>query len=64
MDDLPGTMHIKESPTFENVEEFERNAIIKALDEFKSNKSKVADALRMSRSTLYEKIKKYGLHEK
>jgi len=63
IDDLPGTMHIKDHLIFESVEEFERNAIIKALDEYNSNKSKAADALRMSRSTLYEKIKKYGLQE-
>jgi len=39
----------------------ERKAIIQALESTKGNKSKAAILLQLSRSQLYEKLKKYGL---
>jgi len=43
------------------VENAELEAIRKALDEMKGNKAKAAKMLGISRSGLYEKIKKYQL---
>lgn len=43
------------------VEDAEKNAIIKSLGLTKGNKVKAAKLLDISRSTLYEKIEKYGL---
>lgn len=39
----------------------EREAILKALEFYKGNKIKVSDALGISRSSLYNKLKKYGI---
>lgn len=42
-------------------EDAEREAIIRALDIYKGNKLKVADSLGISRSSLYNKLKKYDI---
>lgn len=42
-------------------EEAEREAIIKALESFDGNKLKVSDWLGISRSSLYNKLKKYNI---
>lgn len=39
----------------------ERQLIVEALEEFKYNKSKAAQALNIDRSTLYQKMKRYGI---
>ena len=44
-----------------NLTDHERNVIIKALDRYSGNLTKTAQKLGINRSTLYEKIKKYGL---
>ena len=43
---------------------FERETIIKALNEAKGNKAQTAKNLGITRQTLYEKIKKLGISEK
>ena len=54
------------SPTSEedqglNLEMVEKNTIQKALLKYKGNYSTIAAELGISRTTLYHKIKKYGL---
>jgi len=44
-----------------NLEEIEKNAIIKALKKHKGNLSKTAKDLGLGRTTLYRKMNKYGL---
>jgi transcriptional regulator with PAS, ATPase and Fis domain len=44
-----------------NVENLEKNTIIKAIEKNKGNYSKAADELGLGRSTLYRKMKKYGI---
>lgn len=43
------------------IEELERNAIARALREHRGNKNRVADALGMSRSTLYRRLRRFGI---
>ncbi|MGD9526485.1 sigma-54-dependent Fis family transcriptional regulator [Pseudonocardia sp.] len=43
------------------LEELERDAIARALHEHGGNKNKVAEALGMSRSTLYRRLRRFGL---
>ncbi len=45
----------------EKLQDVEKNAIIEALSEARGNKSKAAQALGISRSTLYQKINKYQI---
>ena len=45
----------------EVMEEAERHTIINYLEVMNGNKSETAKALGISRTTLYEKMKKYGL---
>jgi DNA-binding NtrC family response regulator len=47
-----------------NLEELEREAIIRALESNKGNLSDVARQLGIGRSTLYRKLEQYGLREK
>jgi DNA-binding NtrC family response regulator len=49
------------SPTSLNLEEHERLVIAQALREEKGNVSSAAKSLGINRSTLYQKMKKYGL---
>jgi len=44
-----------------NLADVEQNAIVKVLDDCRGNYSKAAKILDISRTTLYAKIKKYGL---
>jgi Nif-specific regulatory protein len=43
------------------LQEVEKEHIIKTLKQFNGNKSKAARALQISRSTLREKLKQYGI---
>lgn len=45
-----------------SLEEIERTAILQTLKAHQGNKTQTAKALGIAYSTLYEKIKKYGLH--
>jgi transcriptional regulator of acetoin/glycerol metabolism len=44
-----------------NLEDVEKNTIQKALMKYKGNYSTIAAELGISRTTLYHKIRKYGL---
>jgi transcriptional regulator of acetoin/glycerol metabolism len=43
------------------IEELERDAIAKALHDHRGNKNRVAEALGMSRSTLYRRLRRFGI---
>jgi DNA-binding NtrC family response regulator len=47
-----------------NLEELERDAIVRAMENNKGNLSDVARQLGIGRSTLYRKLEQYGLREK
>ncbi|MEE4196283.1 MAG: sigma-54 dependent transcriptional regulator [Bacteroidales bacterium] len=53
--------NIKPEPKSLNVDEVEKNTIIKALEKNNKNYTKAANELGMGRSTLYRKMKKYGI---
>ncbi|MCP4715329.1 MAG: hypothetical protein GY868_09445, partial [Deltaproteobacteria bacterium] len=44
-----------------SLEDIEKIAIMKTLETLKGNKTKAAKALGIAYSTLYEKLKKYGI---
>jgi two-component system C4-dicarboxylate transport response regulator DctD len=48
----------------ERVEQFERAAIVEALEQHGGAVSAAADELQIGKATLYEKIKRYGLAER
>lgn len=56
----------KEQPiiSLSSIKVAEKELIIKILKKYKNNKSHTAIALEMSRSTLYQKIKKYNLQSR
>lgn len=61
-DELPEDMTVTATGrTFGEIERFERQAIVNALARFRGNKSLAAEALGMSRATLYRKIRTYRL---
>lgn len=45
------------------IQEFEISVIRSLLIRYDGNRSRVADELRLKRTTLYMKLKKYGLYE-
>jgi two-component system response regulator HydG len=51
------------SASVTSIKEIEKETISKALITFNGNLSKVANELGFGRSTLYRKMKKYGLHQ-
>ncbi len=61
----PGDLNLQSSRSWDsdslNLEKVERKTIEKALIKHKGKYSKTADELGISRTTLYHKIKKYGL---
>ena len=63
LDDLPPTFPI--SPQASNPgnirDEMEKNLIIKMLEKTNYNKKKTAEILNMSRKTLYNRLRKYGI---
>jgi DNA-binding NtrC family response regulator len=63
LDDLPGTMIQPRKPVADltSLEASEHGTILKELEKAGFNISKAASALGISRSTLYQKIKKYGI---
>jgi DNA-binding NtrC family response regulator len=54
------TSHTGPTPSF-NLEENEKQVIARALEKFRGNISLTAEKLGINRSTLYTKIRKYGL---
>jgi transcriptional regulator with PAS, ATPase and Fis domain len=59
----PATVQPSDSlaPLHLAVEAAEKNAISKTLQHFKGNRNKTADFLEINRTTLYQKMKRYGL---
>lgn len=52
---------VLEDDPLQTLEELERKAIIKAVNKLNKNMSQVAKSLGISRNTLYQKLKKYGI---
>jgi DNA-binding NtrC family response regulator len=63
--DLPQSLFQKPLPTQEltTLEDYERNLILRTLQETNWNKHKASKKLNINRSTLYGKIKRYGLEK-
>jgi two-component system response regulator HydG len=63
MDHLPANMTPQDQPreALTSLQESERQLIVRTLEATEYNKSETASRLDISRSTLYEKIKKYGI---
>ena len=61
--DLPQYLLLKPLPTqeFATLQDYEKNLILKTLQETNWNKHKAAKKLNINRSTLYGKMKRYGL---
>jgi transcriptional regulator of acetoin/glycerol metabolism len=61
--DLPQSLLQKPLPTqeFTTLQDYERNLILKALQETNWNKHRAAKRLNINRSTLYGKMKRYKL---
>jgi transcriptional regulator of acetoin/glycerol metabolism len=57
----PGSSLKQSAPDTLNLEEHERAVIAQALREEQGNVSATAKILGINRSTLYQKMKKYGL---
>jgi two-component system response regulator HydG len=61
--DLPQYLLQKPLPTQQlvSLEDYERSIIVKTLEETNWNKHQTSKRLKINRSTLYGKIKRYGL---
>jgi two-component system response regulator HydG len=61
--DLPQYLLLRPLPTqeFATLQDYEKNLISKTLQETNWNKHKAAKRLNINRSTLYGKMKRYGL---
>ncbi|MHA6792296.1 sigma-54-dependent Fis family transcriptional regulator [Pseudonocardia bannensis] len=59
--DLPAFCHSTPRSTLRHVDEVERDAIVKALNDANGNRVAAAKALGLARSTLYRKIRHYGI---
>jgi len=61
--DLPQYLLLKPLPTqeFATLQDYEKNLILRTLQETNWNKHKAAKRLNINRSTLYGKMKRYGL---
>ena len=57
---LPKTTRVVSQNSL-NMEDVEKEAILKAIEKYEGNLSKASEELGMGRTTLYRKIKKYGL---
>jgi len=60
-EDLPGYCHNTARRQLSGMESVERDAIIKALHDADGNRVKAAEALGIARSSLYRKLKSYGI---
>ena len=59
--DFPLKEVVQTSPQTINVNDLEEHAILRALEKHRNNYTRAAEDLGMGRSTLYRKIKKYGI---
>ncbi|MGW6278641.1 sigma-54-dependent Fis family transcriptional regulator [Kribbella sp. NPDC055071] len=60
-EDLPGYCHNTARRQLAGIEAVERDAIVKALHDADGNRSQAAAALGIARSSLYRKLKTYGI---
>ncbi|MDX6260040.1 MAG: sigma-54 dependent transcriptional regulator, acetoin dehydrogenase operon transcriptional [Kribbellaceae bacterium] len=60
-EDLPGYCHNAARRQLAGIEAVERDAIVKALHDAAGNRSQAAAALGIARSSLYRKLKSYGI---
>jgi transcriptional regulator of acetoin/glycerol metabolism len=60
-EDLPAYCHSAPRRALRPVDEIERDAIVVALREAGGNRVAAAAALGLARSTLYRKIRQYGI---
>jgi len=60
-EDLPGYCHNTARRQLSGMESVERDAIIQALHDADGNRVKAAEALGIARSSLYRKLKSYGI---
>ncbi len=60
-DDLPFNIHLHKNDEEENLEAIEKKHIIKMLEKYSYNISKVAKVLGIDRVTLYNKMSKYNI---
>lgn len=61
--ELPAGEEQLEDNPFPTLEEWRKAEIIKRMDHFKWNKTKVADSLGITIKTLYNLLHQYGLHD-
>ena len=59
--DIEGSATTRPQPTIQRLDDMEREMIAKAITECEGNLSHVASQLGISRQTLYNKMKKYGI---
>jgi len=60
-EDLPGYCHNTSRRQLSGLESIERDAIVKALHDAKGNRVHAAQALGIARSSLYRKLRSYGI---
>lgn len=60
-DDLPAAAHSVSRRVLSPLEAMERDAIVRGLADAQGNKARAADALGLSRATIYRKIHDYGI---
>ncbi|MDQ1736716.1 MAG: sigma-54 dependent transcriptional regulator, acetoin dehydrogenase operon transcriptional [Pseudonocardiales bacterium] len=60
-DDLPGYCHNTSRRQLSGLESIERDAIVKALHDARGNRVHAAQALGIARSSLYRKLRSYGI---
>jgi transcriptional regulator of acetoin/glycerol metabolism len=60
-DDLPGYCHTSARRQLSGLESIERDAIVKALHDSDGNRAQAAQALGIARSSLYRKLRSFGI---
>jgi transcriptional regulator of acetoin/glycerol metabolism len=60
-DDLPGYCHNSSRRQLSGLESIERDAIVKALHDARGNRVQAAQTLGIARSSLYRKLRSYGI---
>jgi transcriptional regulator of acetoin/glycerol metabolism len=59
--DLPPACRVTSRRVLTPLESMERDAIVQSLQDTHTDKKQAAEALGMSRATIYRKIRKYGI---
>ncbi|MDQ1733681.1 MAG: sigma-54 dependent transcriptional regulator, acetoin dehydrogenase operon transcriptional, partial [Pseudonocardiales bacterium] len=60
-EDLPGYCHNSSRRQLSGLESIERDAIVKALHDARGNRVQAAQTLGIARSSLYRKLRSYGI---